>query len=127
MRRKDFETAHQHIEQALALGLLGHVADIGREHRAIGRLDMSGKDGERGGKFVAQLRERNAGLSGDVGKPDRLEALVGQKRQKGRDDFLAIGGRSCRSGGARRARRSGADLRAGLRAMSELLHERRHV
>ena len=82
-------------------------------------------------KFAAQLRQRYAGLAGDVGQTDLLERLFGKQRQKGRDDFFAVGGRRGRAaGGAAGGCGAGicaAGLRAGLRAMTELLHELREA
>ena len=46
--------------------------------------------------------KRHAGLFGDVGKADLLEWLVGEKREKSRDDLFAVVARS----GGRLARTS---------------------
>ena len=45
-RLKDFEPPHEHVEQPLACGFLGHVEVACRKHFAIDRLHMRGKDRE---------------------------------------------------------------------------------
>ena len=113
----DFEPAHQHIEQAFALGLLGHVAEIGRKHGAVGRLDVSGKDRERRGEIrraIAQAKRRLVRRCRQIRSP-RI-AFQPKARERPR--------RSCRDLPAVWTARPAAgrvDFRAGLRAMAELL------
>ena len=127
MWRQRLQPAHQHVEQTFPRWFFGHVAQICGEHGAIGGLDMGGEDRERRSKFAPQLRQRDAGLGGDVGKADRLEGLSSRSASKAAmilsRSLVGVGAARGAGGGAARADLP-AVLRVGLRAMAELLNTR---
>src|SRR6516164_6846268 len=74
---------------------------------------MGGQDRKRRSKLAAQLRQRDAGFFGDLGKADLFDRLLGQQGQDGGDDPIAVaagGGRRrgapCGGGSGRFASRS---------------------
>jgi hypothetical protein len=95
VRLKQFEAAHQHVEQALARGLVVHVAVIAFEHLAVDVLDVGGEDRHRRAELGAQFGQRHARLGGDVGKSDVLKRMIGEQRQERFDDPVAVAGARC--------------------------------
>jgi hypothetical protein len=106
VRRQHFEPAHQHVEQALARRLLRHVVIAAAgEHGTVDGLHVRGEDGERRAERVAQARERDAGILGDLGKTDLLDRLFGEQRHERVDDAFALGLAAARGGPCGRFRR----------------------
>jgi len=91
VRLKQFQPAHQHIEQLFARGLLRHVGIDPGKYGLVDVLDMCGENRKRGSELSAQIRQRNAGALGKLGKSNSFERLFGQQREKRRDDFVPAG------------------------------------
>ena len=107
MRRQRLDAAHQHVEQALARRLLGHIAAPARQDLAVELLHVRGEDRERRAELGAAVCKREARPRRNVAEADLLEALLAQQRQEGGDDFFAVGssGRwKCRGAPRRGAR-----------------------
>src|SRR5690242_5902377 len=90
MRREDFYSAHQHVEQALPRGFFLNVAEVLAQDGAVDGFHVRGEDGQRGGKFAAQLRQRHARRFGDFGKTDLLDRFVREQIEKCRNDFFTV-------------------------------------
>ena len=83
--------AHQHVEQALARRLLGHVASAAGEHGAVDVLDVGGDDRQRRAEFGAQLGQFQPGAAGDFGQPDLFERMLGEQRHQRVNRLVAVG------------------------------------
>ena len=120
MRREQFEPPHQHVEQPFARRFLRHVGIDAGEHRAVGLLDVGGKDRQRGVELVAQIGERHVRALGDCGEADLLERLISASNAMKVSMMRSRGGLPDDARGDAVLR----DLeRAALRAMIRLLGE----
>ena len=76
VRGKGFQAPHQHVEQALAGRLLGHVVIDTCQHGPVNVLDMGRENGKRRAEFRAQLRKFKSGLASDLREADLLEGVL---------------------------------------------------
>jgi hypothetical protein len=91
MRLQRLEPAHEYVEQAVARRLLGVFAATARKHFTVGLANEGGDHVECRPELAPHVGQRNAGLFGDGGESDVLERLLGEQREEGLDDLVAIG------------------------------------
>jgi len=98
VRCEQFKPAHQHVEQALARRLFGHVGIAAGKHCAVGLAHVRGEDREPRSECAAQIRERHLRCLGNFGKADALNRFFREQRHECVNDALAFGFAAARRG-----------------------------